>query len=247
MSSFRILIRNSINYFLGFFKVRVISNIWGPKGFLHSFNKIKGLGVIPDLIIDVGAARGEWSLECSLAYPDSEYLLIDPLEENRVLLETLEKNRSYKFWSGALGSEVGIQEMHNSKDQSSFLESEYNEDKNLLTVQVETLGSLLGQTYPDFSGTIFLKVDVQGYELEVLKGMGDNLKEIEVILLEVSFREIYQESPLASEVIAFMHDKGFRIYDICTYAQRPKDNELAQADILFVRSDSIIFRDESWD
>ena len=59
-----------------------------------------------------------------------------------------------------------------------------------------------------------------------------------MLLSEVSFRQIYEGSPLAHEVIGEIGARGYRIYDICSYAQRASDKELAQADIVFVRSES---------
>jgi hypothetical protein len=64
-------------------------------------------------------------------------------------------------------------------------------------------------------------------------------------LLEVSYRRIYKDLPLAHELIAFAGERGFRIYDICSYAGRPSDGELVQSDILFAPYSSPLFADES--
>ena len=243
----RSFVRNIINKTLGILGIKIVNNDWGPKGFISSFKKIKNLGFYPDLIIDVGAARGEWSLECSEIFSNSRYLLIDPLEENINFLTKLEKTRSFKFWSGALGSREGDINFYLHGDQSSIFESEYNEGTNLRTIKMKTLISLLNDFNIELTGNVLLKVDVQGYELEVLKGIEHKLKQIEFILLEVSFRKLYKNIPLAGELISFMNKEGFRSYDICTYAQRKKDGELAQSDILFARADSDVFIHEEWE
>ena len=245
MNKFKITLKSFINNIFSFIGLRIISKNWGPKGFLYSFKKLKHLDFEPELIIDVGAARGEWSLECLEAFPDSNYLLIDPLPENKKKLETLKISNSFNFWSGALGSSIDSLELNLHSDQSSFYKGEYADDKKI-SVNLKSLDSLLNEIYPEIKKNILLKIDVQGFELEVLKGAVEKLKAIEVILIELSFREIYKQTPLADEVISFLHSKDFRIYDICTYAQRPSDNELAQSDILFVKKGNSVFKDESW-
>ena len=53
--------------------------------------------------------------------------------------------------------------------------------------------------------------DVQGFELEVLKGAEKCLKSTQLFLLEVSYLSIYEEIPLAHEVMSYAGSKGFRI------------------------------------
>ena len=98
MSKIRVLLRNLTNSLISFAGLRVVNKSWGPKGFLSSLKKLKLLSFEPELIIDVGAARGEWSLECFEAFPESNYLLIDPLPENIQKLEAIRKEKSFDFW-----------------------------------------------------------------------------------------------------------------------------------------------------
>lgn len=62
----------------------------------------------------------------------------------------------------------------------------------------------------------FIKIDTQGYELEILKGGENTLANAMFVLLEVSFLDIYLNCPLAADVISYMNARGFVIYDICT-------------------------------
>ena len=52
---------------------------------------------------------------------------------------------------------------------------------------------------------ILTKLDIQGYELEALKGFGNLLKDNDYILVEVSFQEIYKNQPFANEIINFLN------------------------------------------
>lgn len=78
-------------------------------------------------------------------------------------------------------------------------------------VEVESAGAafLSAGVVPEM-----LKLDVQGFELAILRGLGDMLTEIHVIELEVAFVATYAGQPLVQEVIDFLVDKGFGMIHI---------------------------------
>jgi hypothetical protein len=149
-----------------------------------------------------------------------------------------------RFWQGGLGSRPAALELLVHGDQSSFLASDSFPTSTAQRVEVRTLDSFLGgelREPPDL-----IKADVQGYELEVLRGAEACLDRAQLLLLEVSYRRMYRDLPLAHDVITHVGSRGFRICDICTYAARPSDGELMQSDILFAAEGSPVFSDESW-
>src|SRR5262249_48967350 len=129
-------------------------------------------------------------------------------------------------------------------DQSSALASaEFSGPR--ISVEMRTLDEIFqgaGAPRP-----VLLKADVQGYELEVLRGGPTCLQSVELMVLEVSYRRMYRESALAHEIIAFVGERGFRIYDVCSYLQRPADGALVQSDLLFVHESSPLFAYQGWD
>ena len=60
----------------------------------------------------------------------------------------------------------------------------------------------------------FLKIDVQGYELEVLKGSARSLLDVAVIYIEVSFVELYKQQPLFFDIHAFLTKFGFKLFNL---------------------------------
>ena len=84
----------------------------------------------------------------------------------------------------------------------------------------------------------FLKIDVQDYELEVLKGAQQILRSIEAIFTEVNHIEIYRGAPLAAEVISWLAERGYALHDICNFMPRPRDGALWQSDMIFIRHSS---------
>jgi len=98
----------------------------------------------------------------------------------------------------------------------------------------------------DFAACEFIKLDTQGAELAILEGAGNTLRTVEVVLMEVNLLELYSGVPLIDRVVPFMAERGFRVYDICSFIRRPLDNALWQADLIFVKSSSQLLASKSW-
>jgi len=227
------------------FGLRIVNVRWGPRGPWNALRRARSCGIFPKQIVDIGASNGKWTQECLRIYPDARYFLIDPLPANLPALNALQSSRpGVRIWHGALGRAPGILEFYSHGDQSSFFTSDSFPTQDINRIDIRCLDSFLGTEHmqsPDF-----IKADVQGFELEVLRGATTCLKSVQLLLLEVSFRRVYCDAPLAHEVISAVGNWGFRIYDICTYEGRPSDGELAQSDILFAPEDSPLFANEGW-
>jgi hypothetical protein len=83
----------------------------------------------------------------------------------------------------------------------------------------------------------FLKLDVQGYEVEVLKGASRALSQVEAVLMETSLVPINAGCPSFAEVVGFMAAAGFQLFDFCSQVRRT-DGVLWQTDLLFLRRNS---------
>jgi hypothetical protein len=88
------------------------------------------------------------------------------------------------------------------------------------------------------SGPILLKLDVQGYELEVLRGATRTLEFTEAIVLELSLLEYNRGAPLMAQVISELSVMGYVVYDLCGQHRRKKSRVLLQIDAIFVRESS---------
>jgi len=244
ISAARVRSRTALNAVAKLFGVRVVNARWGPRGFRASLERTRAQGFAPSTIIDVGASNGQWTRECLQIFPDARYLLVDPLEENRSTLGALAASDArIEVWQGALGAESGSLDLWAHGDQSSFLPS-HDFPGLRRAVQVRTLDSFIETSL--LQAPMLLKADVQGYELEVLKGASRCLEMCEVLLIEVSFRRLYDGSPLAHDIVGYLGARGFRVYDICSFLQRPADNELVQCDVVFAREGSRLFAYEGW-
>lgn len=174
-------------------------------------------------------------IDCRRVFPEATYVLIEPLPDHVARLGDLSRRLPrVRVWSGAVGATEGKATIRTHGDQSSMLVANDAQFRGTdLEVPLRTLDSLV------FTGELrrpdLVKLDVQGYELEVLRGAVSVLEHAQVLLVELSFRRLYAGQPLAHEVITFLGQRDFRIADICTYSQRARDAALLQSDVLFVK------------
>ena len=93
---------------------------------------------------------------------------------------------------------------------------------------------------PEFgrASDIYLKIDVQGFELRVLRGSVETLPRVIAIESEVSFAPIYEGQALAPQVLVELQRLGFEPIWIERGFVDPMTHRMLQADVLFVRNDS---------
>jgi hypothetical protein len=79
-----------------------------------------------------------------------------------------------------------------------------------------------------------VKVDVQGYELEVLLGGTRLWETAKVFFVETSIYRYWDKAPLLADVVAFFAERGFHVYDFSTECRMPREL-LSQVDLIFVK------------
>lgn len=98
------------------------------------------------------------------------------------------------------------------------------------------LDSLL-KRHPAFAQADIVKLDTQGYEMEILRGSGALLEHTQVVLLEVSLVPINLGAPDFADVVEFMSAKGYKLFDFCSQIRR-RDGVLWQTDLMFIRANA---------
>lgn len=230
-------VREIVNSMLAPLGMRMVNARWGPRGEWAPFRRVRDLGFQPRQIVDAGAFRGFWTRECLAVFPDAQYFLVDPLPENAPYLQALAKEKpNCRVFHGGLGEEAATRTFFRDGMRSSLLKSDVFKQPQQLSIDIRTLDSFLDSA--DLQPPDIIKADVQGYELQVLRGARRCLESAKLVLLEVSFREFYVGNPMAHDVIAQLSDWGFGILDICTYHVDGRNGELLQSDLLFCRKAS---------
>ena len=93
------------------------------------------------------------------------------------------------------------------------------------------------------SNNNLIKLDVQGSEIDILKGLEDYISLFEVIILETSVREYNKNGPLFIDVINFLNEKDYSLYDIFDLKRLGLNHSfLVQFDAIFVRKDSSLLK-----
>jgi FkbM family methyltransferase len=82
---------------------------------------------------------------------------------------------------------------------------------------------------------ILLKLDVQGFEMEALRGAMKSLRHVKIIQIELSFTELYEGGPLHDEVTEFLKEQGYEIFSIIPGFRDERSGRMLQADGIFIR------------
>ena len=110
---------------------------------------------------------------------------------------------------------------------------------NLIIFLILAVFREFGQKKFQKSFNNLIKIDVQGAEIKILKGLGDYIHNFEVIILEVSVHEYNKNAPLFDEVMTYMKSKNYSIYDIYDLKRLGEYNSfLIQFDCIYVRNNS---------
>lgn len=213
---------------------------------LHwSLENLKRNKFYPSTVIDGGAYQGYWTLELLDVYPSAKVLMVEAQETKELILKNLtisKKNTDYTI--ALLSSQTGKNLKFAESETGSQVITDGRFGNEIPMKVSKTLDDLLKQK--DFPYPDLLKLDVQGHELEVLKGAPNSLKHAEVCLLELSLMSLGSNMPLISEMISYMDSNNFQPYDISQFVRRPFDKGLAQIDMFFVKKDSDLVASTRW-
>lgn len=197
------------------------------------FWKTKGMN--PSIIYDIGAHEGAWTTCAKKVFPTATYFAFEANTDMRENLQDLsshfvvlgkENKEAIPFYKNTIGCTTGnsiyLEQTHFYTPQTAVLELR----------SVRTLESYVqenGIPFPDF-----IKLDVQGAELDILQGAGDILKAAKYIVLEASLHQYNAGAPLIEDLIAFLKQNSFEIIDFVEFHRI--NGYLAQVDVLFAHT-----------
>jgi FkbM family methyltransferase len=194
-----------------------------------------------DYVADVGANRGQFSLICRRLRPGAAIVAFEPLAEPAAVYRAVfADDHAVRLHQCALGPQRGEVAMNVSghDDSSSLLPISDIQTKNFpgtgtVATRIVAVGPLSDFVQPSELGRRnLLKIDVQGFELEVLKSAEALLPRFCWIYAECSFVPLYEGQALADEIITWLAARNFRLRGRFnpSYGQ---DRMLLQADLLF--------------
>ncbi|MXP27269.1 FkbM family methyltransferase [Porphyrobacter algicida] len=200
-----------------------------------AYHRLAERGFRPDGIIDIGAYEGGWTRSTREVFPAAASLMVEPQEIRQEKLQAvcreLPRTRLAPCLLGAeSGKAVTFYEMGTG---SSYLEENSDAPRQAKHFTL----SMLDDVADDFPGeNLFLKIDSQGAEIEILKGGRKTLQRSGLVQLETAVMAYNQGAPTMLEVLAFMQDNGFVPLDISGHTRI--QGHLVQVDFLFTPQDS---------
>ena len=214
--------------------------------FPEFFVQLKKLGFSPSTCIDVGAASGTDSIY--KAFPNALHVAFEPLEDFQDQLKKILKPYRHEIHQCALmdtDGEKPILRQTANLYTSSLMHSRSSEDERLSSVAVKKLDDVMAEH--DLAGGLLIKTDCQGADLFVLKGGLQTLKKADIVIVETSLFKFWGPNhPDFFEIIRFMRQRGFVVYDILDGIFRPHDKALGQVDLVFAKNKGPIRASSQW-
>ncbi|NUN63524.1 FkbM family methyltransferase [Pseudanabaena biceps] len=212
-----------------------------------ALNRLSKLGFQPRHIFDVGAYEGEFAQCCMQIWPQSQISCFEALDHKVAHLQKMATNNpSIQVFPGLLGAETLEKVAFNeSETASSILIENIPQNFPVSFHSMRTVDQIVQEYFSGCSPDL-LKLDVQGYELEVLKGAEKSLPSMSAILAEVSLLDIHQNTPLLADILAWLNERDWVAYDVCSFIRRPLDKALWQIDMIFVPVNSPLRTDKRW-
>ena len=206
---------------------------------VEHWSALRGLGC--RTVVDIGANRGQFALALRGLYPKAMIYSFEPLVgPGRIFQRVFSGDKRVKLFPVAIGSERGATKIHLSArdDSSSLLPIGLEqhrifpgtEEVGTMDVAVTLLEDQLDES--DIVKPALLKLDVQGYELEALRGCSSLLRCFDYIYCECSFIPLYEGQALADEVIAWLRKSGFVLRGVYNMSY-DKKGKAVQADFMF--------------
>lgn len=189
-------------------------------------------------VLDVGAFRGDFARACLSEWPDTRVLSFEPLEPKPADTDTAQ----WTWFPTAIGDSDG---------RVTINRNEFVPSSSILP-----MGELHRQAFPytrevteaevgilpldEFRSLVtepaLLKIDVQGYELHVLKGAIATLTLCRAVVLEVSWAPLYHGQPSPAALAQLLQGNGFQWSATADELHHPKRPGMRlQSDELWVR------------
>lgn len=195
-----------------------------------------------NVFIDVGANRGFYSKHLRMAGYSGHIFSFEPIPEDCEQIALLcDGDPKWRAHCMALGAENGTKDfnvniMGSESVLSSFLPlTERFQGTRIIPVSMRRLDGILSPLISEIrSPRVFLKMDTQGFDWEVMKGAKGCIDIIHGIQSEISVEPIYKGMPHYTESLASYEKLGFKLMDLFV-VNRTDSGSILEYDCLMAR------------
>jgi FkbM family methyltransferase len=201
-------------------------------------------------VLDVGANRGQYARSLRKFGYRGYIVSFEPVPEDFAALSSAAAaDPKWTVHQMALGSADGVLPMNVTPGTMSSLlpPSEFGSERyerfhniTMMDVQVRRLDELLASItshVPD--PRLYLKLDTQGYDLEVFAGLSDRVHELVGMQSEVAFMKIYEGMPRMPEALAVYEAAGFEVTALYPVSRERRTARVLEFDCVMVRADAV--------
>jgi FkbM family methyltransferase len=203
------------------------------------FRSLVRLEYLPRHVVDVGANRGDWTRLALHNLPDARYKLFETNPRLHGLLADLASEYDavtvHPVGVGSVDGELPFT-LHERDDSGTFsmtLDQATREGFGQVAIPIRRLDDVLrGAAAPPVD---LLKVDAEGFDLEVLAGAPETLEAAEIVLVECAVMSKRFSNDVRS-VVNYMHSNGFHPLDITDINRTQKHGSLWLIEMAFVKA-----------
>lgn len=195
-------------------------------------------------IIDIGANTGQFAqLMRKLGY-SGRIQSFEPMKfEYNQLLKNSRRDNNWEVFNFGLGEfnedvEINVSQNSYSSSLLELTDIQLQGDSASIKIKTEPIRLVNFQTHfknDRFSDRVALKLDVQGYELVILKSIEDILSSFVLIQLEVSLKELYQGESLYFTIDEFLRNNKFELVSVEPGFYNRQTGEMLQSDFIYAR------------
>lgn len=195
-------------------------------------------------VIDIGANEGQFAKVALNAFPGSKIIAFEPLPDcYESMVSKFNGESRFEAHNLALGDARCEMQFnrHSFTPASSFLKLSsaqasafpYTADATTMKVHCDRLDDVIN---PDtLIGPVFIKIDVQGYEANVVKGAIAHLKKAEMVMIECALQPMYESQPPVLDLLQRLDNLGLRLAGVVDQLGEPATGKPLQLDFLWVR------------
>ncbi len=220
---------------------------------------LKKRGLECSFVLDIGALFGGWTRNALDVFTEAESWMFEP--QPNMLAHLSEVHASYprtQIFQCGLGSAESTSFLTISPGPlhscSTFAIGEQPDHQFLppaganakpgvwhqIPIPIRCFDAILRE-HPAKSAPQLIKLDVEGYEIEVLKGASSILGKTEVIIAEVGVEPSVWSAPTIGELSTFLEGQGYRLYDFADIGYSQPNGRLCTIDVVFVLMTSPLF------